>query len=248
MKYNIFTLFNSKYIKFAKIFLNSLYKTQNMDNINTIYIYDAGINDADKEWLQKFDKIKIIDDYETTQMDKIPEWTNVIIQKTFILKQLLEKEKVYPLVMIDIDCLFLKDISDLINLKFDLQVCKRDYKPKPLIASFVSFNNENVLPFIDLWIDKIKNIEKNIKETPALCNIYKKHKEDYKIGLVDYNIVSATNDKSIKKDTRIFHFKGTSLKSNSVENRLKIINSLHKIKNIKQLIKKYIGTTKCTTW
>lgn len=113
--------------------------------------------------------------------------------------------------MIDIDCLFLRDIKSLINPSYDFQVCQRGNKNKPLLASFMVFNSkEKSLKLLEQWIEEIQNIEKAWKETKALINIYKENKDKFNFGFIPLNIVSALYAKNINKNTRIIHFKSSS--------------------------------------
>ena len=48
MKYDIYFVLNSAYIKFGKIFLESLHDKVNMDNVRCVYLSDTGLNEKDK--------------------------------------------------------------------------------------------------------------------------------------------------------------------------------------------------------
>lgn len=239
MNYNIYTVLNSEYIKFGKIFLRSLFNTHNINNINNIFILDTGINDNHKRSIKtEFNKIKFINlDDGIIERESDANWTNVVCSKTYYLRKLIEDNKdICPIVMIDIDCLFLKDIEPLIDLDFDFQVCLRPVSDKPLLASFLSFNNrlEAVL-LLDKWIEKIKDINKPWKETQALNNIFKGKGNKFKFGFVSLNTVSALYDKDINDKTRIIHFKSSS----NQNKRIKIDRRLYR-RGLKKYVEKYI--------
>ncbi len=240
-KYSIYTILNSVYMKyFGKIFINSLYDKVDVDNIENIFIGDTGLNKSDKKYLQKFDKVKILDttisdtggSYATWDSN----WHNSVTQKTKIFRKLIETENL-PLIMLDADMLFLEDISSLIDTKYDIQVCFRNHErrekkhPMDYLACYVCVNNKKPLEFMDTWINMIDtentvNINGNLikaKETPCLCKVvelFKNTNNPLKIGDVDEDIVSVYDAPDILPEiSRIIHFKGWGpyTFSNSVE-------------------------------
>ena len=234
-KYSVYTILNSVYMKyFGKIFINSLYDKVDVDKIETIYIGDTGLNDYDIEYLSKFDKVKIV---STDISDKDggfamwdDKWHNSVSQKTKLLRELVKTESL-PIVMLDADLLFLKDISSLIDDDYDIQVCFRNHERRETphqmdyLASYVSVNNKSGLKFLDKWIDMIDNSDSinyrgnliQAKETPCLCKTVEIFNEDadsdLKIGDVAEDIVSVYDPPGLptmpEPDVcRIIHFKG----------------------------------------
>ena len=232
-KYSVFTILNSVYMKFGKIWLNSMHDNVDMNKIENIFIGDTGLNDNDKKYLEKFNKVKIINtDVSDTDGDfKMwdNKWHNSVSQKTKLFRELVKTQDL-PIIMLDADLLFLKDISCLINSDYDIQVCFRNHerreKPHPMdyLASYVCVNNKKSLKFLDAWIDMIENsdsveINGNLitaKETPCLCKtveVFKQQHNDIKIGDVAEDIVSVYDPPGlptmIEPDVcRIIHFKG----------------------------------------
>ena len=51
-KYNVFTILNSSYIKFGKIWINSLYDKVDINKIENIFIGDTGLYKEDKNYLE----------------------------------------------------------------------------------------------------------------------------------------------------------------------------------------------------
>ena len=60
-KFDIYFVLNSAYIKFGKIFLESLHDKVDMNNVRNVYLSDTGLNEKDKEYVTSFDKVKIVD-------------------------------------------------------------------------------------------------------------------------------------------------------------------------------------------
>lgn len=212
--YSIYTVLNSAYLTFGKVFLNSLYDKLDNSKVKYIFIVDTGLTDEDRLFLSKNDKVKIIDSGVTTNLkggteDK--EWTQTVVLKTYVLRELLKTyDDLFPIVMIDSDCMFIKDISDLINTDYDLQICHRQNPQTPLLGSYVSFNNKDkCMSFLDKWIDRIPQIETPWKESPALSQIYSENKEKYNIELIPENKVSSYTTDDINH-THIIHFKSMS--------------------------------------
>lgn len=240
MKYSVFTVLNSAYMKFGKIWINSFHDKIDVNNIKTIYIGDTGLNNNDKEYLRKFDKVEIL---ETNISDKNSEfkmwdgkWHNSVSQKTKIFRKLIRTRDL-PIVMLDADLLFLKDFSSLIDVSYDIQICFRNHsrreRPHSMdyLASYVSVNSKKSLEFLDMWIDMIEN-EKTVeingnliqaKETPCLCKtveICKEKNINLNIGDVAEDIVSVYDAPEILPDiSRIIHFKGAGVNvfSNNID-------------------------------
>ena len=234
-KINIYTVINEAYWKFGQIFIKSLYDKVNTDKINKIFISDTGLNQHQIEYLKTYPKIEIINTDIVTNFKGgswSDEWHEVVSSKTLILKTLL-KDTNEPIVMIDADCLFYKDITNLISDDYDIQICKRD-NHVPWLGSFVSINNpKKGLEFIDKWRENIyKDVRHDTdghliaRESPALCKTVDQLKNTFNIGAIPEHIVSSTHEGTFNEETCIVHFKGSS-----------------KSKNIEELYSKRLGTS-----
>tara|TARA_R100000234_G_scaffold115976_2_gene92499 strand:+ start:16523 stop:18214 length:1692 start_codon:yes stop_codon:yes gene_type:complete len=233
MKYSIYTVLNDAYWRFGQIFIRSLYDKIDINNINKIYISDTGLKQNQIELLKSYDKIEIIDSEIVTNFNGgswSDEWHEVVSSKTLILKKILMDTN-HPVVMIDADCLFYKDISGLINMDYDIQVCKRN-NHIPWLGSYVSINNpKKGIEFINKWR---QNIYEDVRydqdghlmarESPALGKTVEE--TSLNIGGVDEHIVSASHEGMFNENTHIIHFKGSS-----------------KSKNVKELYEKRLGTS-----
>ena len=242
-KYSVYTILNSVYMKFGKIWINSLYDKVDTDNIENIFIGDTGLNESDKEYLQKYDKVKIIDtnisDIDTDFKMWDNKWHNSVSKKTKLFRELASTQDL-PIIMLDADLLFLKDIGCLIDPEYDIQVCFRNHErrenrhPLDYLASYVCINNKKALEFLDTWIQMIDDLQNvkvhgdliQAKETPCLCKtieLFKNSNSQLKIGDVAEDIVSVYDPPGLPtmpdpEVCRIIHFKGGG--SNTFKNNI----------------------------
>ena len=242
MKYNIMVVLNSSYFNFGKVFINSLYDNVDIDNIDTIFIADTGLSKSNKEYFKKFNKVYIHDTGLQTDYDDGGSfgngWQQSIGCKTVILKSLLEQTNL-PIVMIDGDCIFVKDFSHIIDSSYDIQSCKRNSNV-PYLASFVvAHNNKNCLTFLDKWIELISQKPINVpRESPSLGEAVLELKDKIKVGDIPQIKVSTHNEKEFCEDTLIIHLKGSSVSKDILEREKK---SLTGNKNFSVLIEKYLA-------
>ncbi len=226
MKINIYTVINDAYWKFGKIFIDSLYDKVDINNINKVYISDTGLTSDQIDYLKSKPKMEIINSNISTNFEGGSwgdEWHSVVTSKSRTLKDIVKASE-GPVVMIDADCLFLKDITSLIDLKYDMQICHRTHPLAPYMGSFVSINNsERGIYFIEQWM---KNIQETAsydddgqliaRESPALSKTAKDLKNEISIDQLDETLVSVTHEGLLKDNSYIIHYKGSS-KSKTIE-------------------------------
>ena len=208
IKHSVYTVLNSAYITFGKIFIQSYFE-HNLDSCNYLFILDAGLNKSDIKWLSQFNKIQIIGSDITTSFkngNTSEDWTKTVVAKTYGLREILNTYNVTPLVMIDSDCLILQEISSLIDMNKDIQICNRPNHQTPMLGSYVSINNPSS-EFLDKWIQTIPTISTPWKESPALSKVYLEYKDKLNIGLIPEHIVSCYEKNKITDDVKIVHFK-----------------------------------------
>ena len=251
-QYCIYTVLNHAYMKFGKLWLNSMHDNVDMSKVKGIFIVDTGLFKEDCEELRKYEKIKIlksdIDFKDTSDVNKGSSiWLQHVLKKTeFLYKILCSNENNLPIVMIDNDCMFLQDFSDVIDNKYDIQVCLRSYHKKEpgWIASFFVINDINKGKlFLELWIQEIRNLmltnpERGWFESHALNLLVNKliqqQVKQINIGNVETKIVSCERPEQYDKEkTKIVHFKGNQDKSN-ITNRLKRFPFEDVMKKIKE--------------
>ncbi len=213
MKHSIYTVLNSSYMPFGKIFIQS-YLKYNSDNNEYIYILDSGLSGEDFKWFKQYgDKIRFIKSHIATEFKNgqdSADWTATVVSKTIGLRALIEQIKdVTPIVMIDADCLFLQEISSLIDMDKDIQICNRPAHDTPMLGSYVSINKV-CMEFLEKWIETIPTINTPWKESPALSKIYHEFKDKLEIGLIPEEIVSCYKPNKITSDVKIVHFKSSA--------------------------------------
>ena len=82
MTYSVYTVLNSDYMTFGRIFVNSFIDKCDQNKVDKIYILDIGLSDKDRKWLNNTsDKIEILSS----------DYTNLINEKTFIGWPLFDK-------------------------------------------------------------------------------------------------------------------------------------------------------------
>lgn len=226
--YNVFTVLNSAYMRFGKIWINSLYHEADYDNVGKIFILDTGLTDEDKNYLTKYDKVQIvpsdIDIKESSNANyQKSVWLSHVLRKTKYFRQILEKGN-SPLVMVDSDCMFIGDFSQHIDETYDVQVCNRSYHDRDdwIASFFVANNTKKGLFFMDLWMQRMKELmeerpERGWFESYSLNTCIKdlktkKVENDLKIGDVETKDVACELPTLSHADTKILHFKGTGNK------------------------------------
>ena len=223
MKYSVYFTLNSSYIKFGRIWIESLHDKVNMNNVKNIFISDTGLKRKDREYFLNFDKVKIVDSGVISNFDEGTwgkGWHQSVTSKTKVLKELVKNNE-EPIVMVDGDCMFLNDISHLINTDYDLQICHRPHLEQlgvAHLASFVSINNKKCLDFIDEWIDEIKKTsivdeqgKVKAKETPSLSRVVRNNINNYNIQNIPENWVSVMRLNEVTENSVIAHFKGSDI-------------------------------------
>jgi len=213
-KYSIFTISDSTYFRFTEVFLKSLHSKLDTDKIEKVFVCDSGHTDDEKEFITSFDKVQLIQPVKKIDVSKSlwdKNWLGIVNSKTENLLKLINK-RVEPIIMIDIDSMFIKDFYDLLDFKSDIQVCHRPFHSIEYIASFFSVNSKSGKGFIKSWIKNIEKINKTPKETRAMCKTIEEFElsnPDFKINkLLVEQIHYYDNEKYIEiNDTRIAHFK-----------------------------------------
>lgn len=219
---------------FGKIFIKSYFE-HNIDDCNYLFILDAGLEQKDINWLNQFEKVHIIgSDVNTTFKDgnTSTDWTKTVVAKTIGLRAILKEYDVTPILMIDSDCLVLQEISSLIDIDMDIQICNRPDHHTPMLGSYVSINKP-CLEFMDKWIDTIPTISTPWKESPALSKIYLEFKDKIKIGIVPEHVVSCYEKEKVDDSVKIIHFKsGAAHKTieESIQRRIYERGFGHKVK------------------
>lgn len=218
MKYNILTVLNESYRPFGELFVASLFENTDISQVNKTYIFDTGLEEETKSYLSLFPTVEIIDTAINSQSEEIHDegWKNSTYSKTTFLLDTLIKDGL-PTVMIDSDCIFVQDFSQL--LKFsekDVVVTARNREGfSKHIGSFFAANNcsKNVLLFVRRWIENLEHLRENTKmkhvESPALSKTVTEMKNEIEILELPEEIISCVlpEEANRKEDIAILHLK-----------------------------------------
>ena len=239
--YNIMVVFNSSYFPFGKVWINSLYENNDMTKVDKVFIVDTGLEEYQKDYFySKGEQVFICDSGLDTDFNEGGAWgkgwQENVGAKTIIFKHLLESTKM-PLIMVDGDCIFVKDLSPLIDNKYDIQLCKRD-TGTPYLGSFVIGQPRIcTYEFMKRWIDRIATKPTNIpRESPSLSEVADENRHLVNIGDIDRILVSTHHETEFSNDTYIIHLKSATV-DRKIDARLR--KYLIESPNFSDLIKKY---------
>tara|TARA_B100000575_G_C23139528_1_gene662809 strand:- start:2822 stop:3571 length:750 start_codon:yes stop_codon:yes gene_type:complete len=214
-QYNLVSVCNKQYTPFLKVFLGSALNILDSEKLNKIYILDTGVEKKTKDFFSSIDYIEFIDSKSTFESEKPWDdgWKKNVLMKTQFTKDILKKDNL-PTMMVDIDSMFIQEISDLMEHECDIMVCNRaSFSPNfPIIASYVGFFDvEKGISFLDLWMDDMKlPTQHSTVETPSLNNIVRKNDKTnyFKMMYTDFSVVGLYRYTHIHDQTKILHFKG----------------------------------------
>lgn len=211
MKYSLYSVINSDYNIFGKIWINSAIDKLDMDDIENIFLVDSGLNNSDRDYFSGFDKVTIVNSGISTNLSQGVHgkgWLDTVKMKTKILMEVIDVNNSYPIVMVDLDCMFIRDISYLIDESFDIQACFRGWENPhaPYLACFTVVNNSKGRKFLKIWNSYIDGIKTPNKESPALTKAVKLHGDKFKVGDIDNITVNGSTIKDIERSD-IIHFK-----------------------------------------
>jgi len=238
MKYNILTTANKSYFPFVDVLVNSLNK--NCSNLDRIYIADCGLGEY-RKYLQSNDNVSIMDTDIVDEYSGVHSkgWVKATQQKTIVLSNLLKIVNFdESLIMIDSDVCVLKDLAQVINPEFDMQVTtmnggghtRADGIFISEIASFLVINNCHLgKSFVHNWIKQMEELLENDTpfphETPAL-NMTLQNNKLLNVGYLKELQVCA--DQVLTPQTLSVHFKSNgSTNDNPVTNFERRIMSVH---------------------
>tara|TARA_B100000131_G_scaffold201633_1_gene193727 strand:- start:520 stop:1224 length:705 start_codon:yes stop_codon:yes gene_type:complete len=234
MKHNILTVANENYKDFLILFINSLFEFGNLTNTQTIYVFDTGLSQDTKSYIDCFPKVEMINSGFSTNSTEIHDegWKKNTYSKTRFLKDILTQTNL-PTFMIDSDSIFVQDFLDLIDEKCDIIGCRREREgfSKYIGSFFGAINVEKSLLFIDKWIDNIDMLQQTTDlkhcESPALAKTIQEN--SFKIQDIKEQVVSAVFP---TQESRIFHLKSDHY-ALTVKDRLNLPHA-------KQFVQRYL--------
>ncbi len=243
MKYSLFTTANKSYYPFLDILTSSA--LANCENLHHIYVGDSGLGEFLHPISKKDDVItlrpahdEVIDEEFAGVHSK--GWVAATQLKTRMLKRLLQMVDFdHPLILIDSDVCILKDLSEYIDPREDMQFTSMSTGGHTRadgifirdIASFAIFNDTVLAKvFVQRWIDRMETFAENgtpyPHETPAMNMTIADCAEDMNIGFLEEIEVCA--DSEVQDDTASVHFKSNgSTKDDPITNFEKRIMSVN---------------------
>ena len=242
MKYNILFTLNSSYFNYGKLLINSLYDNNDMSKVDTIFLADTGLNSKNKKYFKKYSHIKILNTNISSNFNEGGTWgkgwqTSVVSKTQSLYKILIDTT--LPIIMIDADCMVIKDLSDLLLNDKDLQICyrKNESPDVPYLGSFVIVhNNPTSKQFVIDWINNIENHNSNrAKESPMLGKTIEE--SNVEVDNIPRLLVSCYNTKEYNDTVYVIHLKGGSLSKDINQDTNKRIYGTH---GFDSLVKKYL--------
>lgn len=231
MKYDIITTCNLDFYNFLRAFIVSLYETCDNDKINRVIVCDTGMN-ADMVSELKSKGIEVYDSNVSTRYsgDWKEGWHDIVESKTRSLYNIVQEFPDTPKVMIDSDCMFVRDFFPILETSNTFSLCyRRNRVPTiPYLASFVAIHDcEAALPFIETWMTSVKerrNADKSANyqravESPLLGATVAAYQKLVSIQDINEPIVSCYTKKQSEdsEDVKIVHFKSEGHTASMIE-------------------------------
>ena len=210
MRYNILTVINEGYAPFGRLFINSLFEYVDLKNVDTILIYDTGLSEETRQYLNYFPKVEIVSTGANFISRGIHDegWKENTYSKTKYLLESLEKTNT-PTLMVDSDCIFVSCFEDIVDFETDVIACSRA-RPgfsRHIGSFFGAMNVESSKAFLANWIRNVEFLQQNTDlkhcESPALSKTIEENQE-YKIQELPEQLVSAVFPDAT---SRIYHLK-----------------------------------------
>ena len=221
--FRIATVATFDYFPFLLVFLSSLFKNVNIDRISSIEILVDTLPEDLRQYLEQFEKVRLnyTDSRHRFAGAHSDAWRCAVSEKLFFCQRLLAKCD-DPLLLIDSDVMFVRDISIFENKLYSLIVTlvnneherhvRLDGINITFIAAAVYFSDAlKSLEFIERWLRRMRKLESDghyvPHETPALNLLLEECLREGRddIGFVADDIIAA--DQKIKDETIAVHLK-----------------------------------------
>jgi hypothetical protein len=221
--FRIATVATFDYFPFLLVFLGSLYKNVDLEKISNIEILIDTCPDELVSYLEQFEKVHLTRLAESHSFSGTHSkgWQSAVSEKLLFCKNLLTKSD-EPVLLIDSDILFVKDLPDLSSGGHDIvftliqneqeRHTRRDGLRIDFIGSAVYFSNApSSLEFIRLWQAKMRElIQEGYRppyETPALNLLLQEEieKKNSSYGFMPDDLIAA--DQKCTSETAAIHLK-----------------------------------------
>jgi len=249
-KYNMMVVANASYFAFCELLVRSFMDNVDLDRVDKFFLVDVGLKREHVEFFSRWPRIHMIStDLKTSFSDGGTwgtGWQRTVAQKTLMLKQCMEKTQ-DPIVMIDADCIVVKDFSDLIDSSYDIQIAHRPSHTVPYLASFViAHQTAASRKFVQEWtMEVISRPIEGPREGPAFCAVADRLKKQVRIGCIERRLVSAFNEREYSDGAYIIHLKGKSKEfCRTARDRSRPLFDVE----FADVIERYVGHKKSRAW
>jgi hypothetical protein len=221
--FRIATVATFDYFPFLLVFLGSLYKNVDLERISNIEILIDACPDGLVNYLEQFEKVRLTRLTESHSFlgTHSKGWQGAVSEKLLFCQDLLTKSD-EPLLLIDSDILFVKDLPALSSSGHDIvftliqneqeRHTRRDGLRIDFIGSAVYFSNaSSSLEFIRRWQVKMRELilggYRLPYETPALNLLLQEEieKKNSSYGFMPDDLIAA--DQKCTSETAAIHLK-----------------------------------------
>ncbi len=221
--FRIATVATFDYFPFLLVFLGSLYKNVDLERISKIEILIDTCPDELVSYLEQFEKVHLTRLTESHSFSGTHSkgWQSAVSEKLLFCQDLLTKSD-EPLLLIDSDILFVKNLPDLSSGGHDIvftliqneqeRHTRRDGLRIDFIGSAVYFSNApSSLEFIRRWQAKMRELilggYRPPYETPALNLLLQEEieKKNSSYGFMPDDLIAA--DQKFTSETTAIHLK-----------------------------------------
>ncbi len=221
--FRIATVATFDYFPFLLVFLGSLYKNVDLERISNIEILIDTCPDELVNYLEQFEKVRLTRLTESHSFSGTHSkgWQSAVSEKLLFCQDLLTKSD-EPLLLIDSDILFVKNLPDLSSGGHDIvftliqneqeRHTRRDGLRIDFIGSAVYFSNApSSLEFIRLWQTRMRELilggYRPPYETPALNLLLQEEieKKNSSYGFMPDDLIAA--DQKCTSETAAIHLK-----------------------------------------
>jgi hypothetical protein len=213
--YNVMVVANASYAKFCELFLRSFLDNVDLNFVEKVFVIDVGLTRKQVQFFCSFPSVEVLKTSVSTSFNNGGKWgtgwQDTVAQKTRALRRVLHQTN-ESVIMIDADCIVVKDFSELIDSRYDIQIAHRPSHSVPYLASFVvAHQTPATLQFIEHWIKEIDTRPMGKpREGPAFCSVADQLGDQVRIGCIDRRLVSTFSESEFSKETYIIHLKGKS--------------------------------------
>jgi len=167
-------------------------------SVENIFIYTNEIDQSDLNKYKNLNKVKFIEIFD----DDSTCFGINCARKAESLKYFINNNKFENILLLDIDCLIVKDLNNLFKENANIFVTiypevKEKYRTNNISAGFVALKNcDQIKDFINQWVERQKSLHNAPSRdqralSELITNLYKNHNDIYKIKLLNGNIYNS---------------------------------------------------------